>query len=230
MTRSVKVTRVTFSMEQVEGQTIRNWFQSLDPSDMSRWNMLRQVLAEAASALRFLHDCDVIHRDVKPTNLMITPARRAMLLDLGLAMRAGKTQAGLQVVDGAKVVGTIQYLPPEALRGESQTFASDWYSFGVLIFETITNSFPPIAIDPKNKDLTQRYQINLESLKERLIGLPDDLTSLCVDLLSPEAKLRPLGNEVIQRLGAEDRQSLSFAAETCCLGREFELQQNHRLV
>ncbi len=66
-------------------------------------------------------------------------------------MRAGKTQAGLQVVDGAKVVGTIQYLPPESLRGESQTFASDWYSFGVLIFETITNSFPPILIDPKNK-------------------------------------------------------------------------------
>ncbi len=48
-------------------------FQSLDPNDMSRWNMLRQVLAETASAIRFLHDCDVIHRDVKPTNLMITP-------------------------------------------------------------------------------------------------------------------------------------------------------------
>ncbi len=209
-----------FSMEQVEGLTIRNWFQTLSPTDMSRWNMLRQVLAETASAIRFLHDCDVIHRDVKPSNVMITPGRRAMLLDLGLAMRSGKSAAGLQLVDGSKIVGTIQYLPPEALRGESQTFASDWYSFGVLIFETITNSFPPISVDPKNKELSLRYQLNEQSLRAKLNGFPDDLIGLCIDLLSVDPRLRPLGNEIIQRLGAEDSQALSFAADTLCLGRD----------
>lgn len=209
-----------FSMEQVEGLTIRNWFQSLDVNDMSRWNMLRQVLAETASAIRFLHDCDVIHRDVKPSNLMITPGRRAMLLDLGLAMRAGKSTAGLQLVDGSKIVGTIQYLPPEALRGEPQTFASDWYSFGVLIFETLTNSLPPIAIDPKNKDLNLRYKLNEESLWKKLIGSPDDLRCLCIDLLSADPQMRPMGNEIIQRLGAEDSHLLSFAADAICLGRD----------
>ncbi len=209
-----------FSMEQVEGLTIRNWFQTLDDRDMSRWNMLRQVLAETASAIRFLHDCDVIHRDVKPSNLMITPSRRAMLLDLGLAMRAGKSTAGLQLVDGSKIVGTIQYLPPEALRGESQTFASDWYSFGVLIFETLTNSLPPIAVDPKNKDLDLRYKLNEEALQRKLEGLPDDLKSLCIDLLSADPVLRPMGNEIIQRLGAEDSHLLSFAADAVCLGRD----------
>ncbi len=214
-----------FSMEQVEGLTIRNWFQTLSPNEVSRWNMLRQVLAETASAIRFLHDCDVIHRDVKPSNLMITPNRRAMLLDLGLAMRSGKSTVGLQLVDGAKIVGTIQYLAPEALCGESQTFASDWYSFGVLIFETITNSFPPIAVDPKNKDLTLRYQINTEALRAKLEGLPEDLVSLCIDLLSADPRLRPLGNEIIQRLGAEDSQSLSFAADTICLGRDGILEE-----
>ncbi|MDX1926671.1 MAG: protein kinase [Pirellulaceae bacterium] len=214
-----------FSMEQVEGLTIRNWFQTLNPDDPSRWNMLRQVLAETASAIRFLHDCDVIHRDVKPSNLMITPGRRAMLLDLGLAMRSGKTTAGLKLVDGSKIVGTIQYLPPEALRGESQTFASDWYSFGVLIFETITNSFPPFAIDPKNNDLALRYQVNEEALREKLKGLPDDLITLCIDLLSVDPRARPLGNEIIQRLGAEDTRALSFAADTICLGRDDVLNE-----
>lgn len=214
-----------FSMEQVEGLTIRNWFQTLSPTDPSRWNMLRQVLAETASAIRFLHDCDVIHRDVKPSNVMITPSRRAMLLDLGLAMRSGKSTAGLQLVDGSKIVGTIQYLPPEALRGESQNFASDWYSFGVLIFETITNSFPPIAVDPKNSDLTLRYQLNEEALRSKLNDLPDDLISLCTDLLSVDPRSRPLGNEIIQRLGAEDSQSLSFAADTLCLGRDDVLEE-----
>ncbi len=214
-----------FSMEQVEGLTIRNWFQTLSPNDMSRWNMLRQVLAETASAIRFLHDCDVIHRDVKPSNLMITPGRRAMLLDLGLAMRAGKSTAGLQLVDGSKIVGTIQYLPPEALRGESQTFASDWYSFGVLIYETMTNSFPPISVDPKNKDLELRYQLNEEVLRAKLEGFPDDLIGLCIDLLSVEPRSRPLGNEIIQRLGAEDSQALSFAADTTCLGRDEVLDE-----
>ena len=209
-----------FSMEQVEGLTIRNWFQTLEVTDMSRWGMLRQVLAETASAIRFLHDCDVIHRDVKPSNLMITPGRRAMLLDLGLAMRSGTSTAGLQMVDGSKIVGTIQYLPPEALRGESQTFASDWYSFGVLIFETITNSFPPIAIDPKNKDLAKRYVLNEESLRAKLACMPEDLKSLCIDLLSGDPELRPMGNEIISRLGAEESKLLSFATDSACLGRE----------
>ncbi len=75
------------------------------------------------------------------------------------------------------------------------------------------------------RDLALRYQINEDSLRERLRDLPEDLASLCIDLLSPDVNLRPLGNEVIQRLGAEDRQSLSFAAESCCLGRENELQR-----
>lgn len=214
-----------FSMEQVEGLTIRNWFQTLSPTDPSRWNMLRKVLAETASAIRFLHDCDVIHRDVKPSNLMITPGRRAMLLDLGLAMRSGKSTAGLQLVDGSKIVGTIQYLPPEALRGEIQTFASDWYSFGVLIFETITNSFPPISVDPKNKDVSLRYKLNEEALRAKLQGLPDDLIGLCIDLLSADPRSRPLGNEIIQRLGAEDTQAISFAADTLCLGRDDVLDE-----
>lgn len=214
-----------FSMEQVEGLTIRNWFQTLSPNDPSRWNMLRQVLAETASAIRFLHDCDVIHRDVKPSNLMITPGRRAMLLDLGLAMRSGKTTEVVKLVDGSKIVGTIQYLPPEALRGENQTFASDWYSFGVSIFETITNSFPPISIDPKNSDLALRYQVNEETLREKLKGLPDDLIALCIDLLSMDPRARPLGNEIIQRLGAEDTRALSFAADTICLGRDDVLNE-----
>lgn len=214
-----------FSMEQVEGLTIRNWFQTLSPTDVSRWNMLRQVLAETASAIRFLHDCDVMHRDVKPTNLMITPNRRAMLLDLGLAMRSGKSTAGLQLLDGSKIVGTIQYLPPEALRGDPQTFASDWYSFGVLIFETITNSFPPISVDPKNKDLNLRYQLNESALRAKLQGLPEDLMALCTDLLSVDPRARPLGNEIIQRLGAEDSGALSFAGDSVCFGRDEVLDQ-----
>ncbi len=208
-----------FSMEQVDGLTIRQWFQTLDPGE-NRWALLRQVLAEAASAIRFLHDCEVIHRDVKPSNLMITPGRRAMLLDLGLAMRAGKAKDAVHAVDGSKIVGTIQYLSPESLSGEQPTFASDWYSFGVLIYETITNAYPPIAIDPHNNDVTARYSINRKVLREKLTDYPEDLVELCIDLLSVDPDERPTGNQIIERLGIEVNQTISFAAETCCLGRE----------
>jgi eukaryotic-like serine/threonine-protein kinase len=213
-----------FSMEQVDGLTIRQWFQTVG-LDESRWAMLRQVLAEAASAIRFLHDCEVIHRDVKPSNLMITPARRAMLLDLGLAMRSGKARESVQFVDGSKIVGTIQYLSPEALTGEPQTFASDWYSFGVLIYETITNSYPPIAIDPKNNDSSARYRINEKVLLEKLEGMPTDLSQLCVELLATDPKARPTGSKIIERLGIEENRAISFSAETCCLGRDQVLEE-----
>ena len=214
-----------FSMEQVEGTTIRQWFQSFSQEDTGRWEVLRQVLAQAASAIRFLHECNVIHRDVKPSNLMITAAYRAMLLDLGLAMRAGKRNDAMHEIDGSKIVGTIQYLPPEVLGGEAPTFASDWYSFGVLIYETITNSYPPIAVEPKNKDRALRYRINPEALHEKLSDLPKDLVELCTELMASEPALRPSGNAIMHRLGADQVPVISFATDTCCLGRDQELAQ-----
>lgn len=216
-----------FSMEQVDGLTIRQWFQTLATSDGNRWDVLRQVLAETASALNFLHECEVIHRDVKPSNLMITPGRRAMLLDLGLAMRAGKARDSIQVVDGSKIVGTIQYLSPESLVGEPQTFASDWYSFGVLIYETVTNCYPPIAIDPKNGDTSARYRLDETAMHERLSQAPADLAGLCADLLRTDPKSRPSGRQIIERLGVKESRHLSFPLESCCLGREASLKQLH---
>lgn len=212
-----------FSMEQVEGNTIRQWFQSFSLVDPGRWEVLRQVLAQAASAIRFLHECNVIHRDVKPSNLMITPACRAMLLDLGLAMRAGKRNEAMHEIDGSKIVGTIQYLPPEVLGGDSPTFASDWYSFGVLIYETITNSYPPITIEPKNRDKALRYHLNPETLHKKLGDLPEDLAILCTELMASDPALRPSGNDIMHRLGADNVPVINFATDACCLGRDEEL-------
>ncbi len=214
-----------FSMEQVEGTTIRQWFQTFPQVDPGRWDVLRQVLAQAASAIRFLHECNVIHRDVKPSNLMITAACRAMLLDLGLAMRAGKRNDAMHEIDDSKIVGTIQYLPPEILSGEAPTFASDWYSFGVLIYETITNSYPPISIEPKNKDKALRYRLNPQTLSEKLDDLPEDLVALCKELMASEPALRPSANEIMHRLGADQVPAISFATDTCCLGRDQELAE-----
>jgi eukaryotic-like serine/threonine-protein kinase len=133
-----------FSMEVVEGQSICDWF-ALQTGE-NRWDRLRQMLSQTALAVAFLHQHEVIHRDIKSSNLMISREGRAVLLDLGLAMRAGDQQAASSHLDGPCLVGTLHALAPEVLNGAIPTFASDWYSFGVMLFETITGSFPEVKV------------------------------------------------------------------------------------
>lgn len=206
-----------FSMEQVEGSTIREWFRNWNPSDPNRFVVLRQVLAQAASAIRFLHDNQVIHRDIKPSNLMITKNRKAMLLDLGLAIRVARDPRS---TDDTRIVGTLQYMAPEVIEGSLPTFSSDWYSFGALIFETVTNSLPtPQKTQTKSEPSTEANNA------ERLRDVPADIAALCSDLLNHDPNLRPTGNEVIDRLGVSGTPLLNFKSEPYCIGREQPLSQ-----
>ncbi len=83
-------------------------------------DQLRHVLSQAALAVAFLHDHEVLHRDIKNSNLMITGRGRAVLLDLGLASRVSDERAQSRPLDGQQLVGTLHYLSPEALHGHER--------------------------------------------------------------------------------------------------------------
>jgi eukaryotic-like serine/threonine-protein kinase len=113
-----------FTMELVEGVDFLRWVNG-DPK------RLREAARQLASALHALHESGRVHRDVKPSNVLVTREGRVVLLDFGLITRV----AADDTMTEGLVVGTPAYMAPEQADGRPVTPAADWYSFGVLLRE-----------------------------------------------------------------------------------------------
>ena len=96
------------------------------------------LAAHVASALDELHRQGLVHRDVKPANVLVDPEGKALLTDFGLA----KGIADSVLTRSGRVVGTIDYLAPEIILGEPATSASDLYALGCLVFECLAGQPP----------------------------------------------------------------------------------------
>jgi eukaryotic-like serine/threonine-protein kinase len=128
-------------MEYVAGRTLRDIVKSGGPMDPYR---VCEVVADVCSALDFSHRHGIIHRDVKPANVMITPSGAVKVMDFGIARALSDAQPA--VTQTAAVIGTAQYLSPEQARGESVDARSDVYSTGCVLFELLTGQ-PPFTGD-----------------------------------------------------------------------------------
>jgi serine/threonine-protein kinase len=101
-------------------------------------------MADVCAALDFSHRHGIIHRDVKPANVMITPAGAVKVMDFGIARALSDAQPA--VTQTAAVIGTAQYLSPEQARGEPVDARSDVYAAGCVLFELLTGR-PPFTGD-----------------------------------------------------------------------------------
>ncbi len=128
-------------MEYVEGRTLRDVLK-MEGRLMPRRAM--EIVADVCAALDFSHRNGIIHRDVKPGNVMITRTGAVKVMDFGIARAVADNAA--TVTQTAAVIGTAQYLSPEQARGENVDARSDVYSTGVLLFELITGH-PPFTGD-----------------------------------------------------------------------------------
>jgi hypothetical protein len=93
---------------------------------------------EVARGLAAVHDAGVVHRDVKPANVLRTQDGRIVLIDFGLATGAGETK----LTQTGDLLGSFAYLAPEVLLGERATVASDWYSWGVCLYRALEGGVP----------------------------------------------------------------------------------------
>jgi beta-lactam-binding protein with PASTA domain/tRNA A-37 threonylcarbamoyl transferase component Bud32 len=122
-------------MEYVEGRALRDLIRSEGPLDA---NQAAEITAEIASALAFAHHNGVVHRDVKPGNVLLTRSGTVKVTDFGIA-RAGASDGLTQT---GSVMGTATYFSPEQAQGLPVDGRSDVYALGVVLYEMVTGVAP----------------------------------------------------------------------------------------
>jgi beta-lactam-binding protein with PASTA domain/serine/threonine protein kinase len=129
-------------MEYVDGVTLRDIVHTEGPMPAKR---ALEVIADACQALNFSHQHGIIHRDVKPANIMISKAGAVKVMDFGIARALADANS---VTQTAAVIGTAQYLSPEQARGEKVDSRSDVYSLGCVLYEMLTGEPPFVGDSP----------------------------------------------------------------------------------
>ena len=122
-------------MEYIEGKTLKQLLQKRGALTL---NEVIDIMLQLTDGLAHAHDAYIIHRDIKPQNIMIEDNGLIKITDFGIAMALNATQ----LTQTNSVMGSVHYLPPEQANGKSATVKSDIYSLGILMYELITGSVP----------------------------------------------------------------------------------------
>ncbi len=133
------------ALERIDGVSLSEYRRRHEPSPGRILDLLLQV----ARALVACHRAGLVHRDVKPANILVEPTGRAVLVDFGLAVRPrggahppATDVLGERITDVGTVLGTSGYIAPEQILGGPVSFAADQFSFGVVLFEALCGKRP----------------------------------------------------------------------------------------
>jgi eukaryotic-like serine/threonine-protein kinase len=185
---------VFFTMDLVDGVPLSTFFES-DPVRRGDFQVVRNAFRQLAEGLGALHSFGKIHRDLKPSNVMVRNDGRVIVLDFGVTCDVDATRA---TADRGMIAGTPAYMAPEQVMGDGTSIASDWYSFGTMLYEALTGKLP------FDGALLELLNAKTTGSPKPIVGeVPDDLRSVTFELLSRVPASRPRGAEVRARLGAE---------------------------
>ena len=146
------------------------------------------VAMQICEALAYLHGKGILHKDLKPSNVLLTAPNRPILLDFGIAQRQDE-QAAAAEIENAEVFGTVNYFSPEQAKGEALDNRTDIYSMGVLLYEMLTGHLPFQGEDNLSVALMHLHQPPVPP-KEINDQIPESLNRIVLKALSKEREQR----------------------------------------
>jgi hypothetical protein len=191
-------------MEYLDGSDLLSYLeqdeplQQVPPTAAPYGPRLIPAFYQLASGVHALHRADMLHRDLKPSNVVVAN-HRVVVLDFGLVRDLSAGEATL--TEEGSIAGTPAYMAPEQARGQELSAASDWYAFGVMLYEALSGMLP---FDGSLLELLrQKLERDPIPLGEIAPALPSRLSELCMALLQRDPDRRPGGAEILAVLEAQ---------------------------
>ena len=169
-------------MEYIEGKNLKDLLKKRGKLTVSE---VVDIMSQISDGLSIAHDSYIIHRDIKPQNIMILENGMVKITDFGIAMAMNATQ----LTQTNSVMGSVHYLPPEQASGKGSTLKSDIYSMGILMYELLTGSLPyrgENAVEIALKHLKEP----LPSIREELEDIPQSVENVILKSASKNPKNR----------------------------------------
>ena len=169
-------------MEYIEGKNLKDLLKKRGKLTVAE---VVDIMSQIADGLSVAHDSYIIHRDIKPQNIMILENGLVKITDFGIAMAMNATQ----LTQTNSVMGSVHYLPPEQASGKGSTLKSDIYSMGILMYELLTGVLPyrgENAVEIALKHLKEP----LPSIREELPDLPQSVENIILKSAAKNPKNR----------------------------------------
>lgn len=174
-------------MEYVEGQDLQIIVKERHPLPLAE---VCSYIAQAAEGLNYAHEEGLVHRDVKPANLLMDPNRVVKLLDLGLALMKNSEEGSLTVAHNENVLGTADYLAPEqAVNSHNVDLRADIYGLGCTMYFALTGHPPFVDGSLAQRIAKHQSQMPDDILKDRP-DCPRDLSDICVKMMQKKPEKR----------------------------------------
>jgi serine/threonine-protein kinase len=174
-------------MEYVDGLDLQALVKRDGPLDPST---AAEILSQAARGLAHAHEMGVIHRDVKPANLLLDSNHTVRLLDMGLALMGAQEEESLTVANNENVLGTADYLAPEqALNSHSVDHRADIYALGCTMYYLLTGQ-PPFNQGTLAQRIAMHQKEMPKPIREIRKDVPGELEGICVKMIQKDPKYR----------------------------------------
>ena len=167
-----------------------------------------QIALDLADVLAAAHAAGIVHRDVKPANVLLGDDGRVRLLDFGIA----KTAQPLELTGSGTAIGTLPYMAPEQLTGSNPSASADVFALGVALYEMLAGARPFTGSSPAE-------QLQAQSMPPRALDAPDSLATLVTAMLNPVPGERPSAEQAGRTLrgwldGRQEAEAVTAAVAT----------------
>ncbi|MDN4607515.1 Stk1 family PASTA domain-containing Ser/Thr kinase [Sporosarcina highlanderae] len=171
-----------FVMEYIEGQTLKKYILSNGPLPVAKAvNIMKQLVSAIANA----HHNGIVHRDIKPQNILMDADGDVKITDFGIAMALHATAH----TKTNSVIGTVHYLSPEQARGGMATKKSDIYSLGIVFYELLTGELP-FSAETAVAIAIKHLQEETPSVRNRFPGIPQSVENVILKATAKDATYR----------------------------------------